>query len=84
MVLEMSDSEKLRVLVKEDSNFLTELTMSESLPNVDTTRIEGVALGSSGVLTLRSKDLSEPRAFLIELSIKESGYPAFLKQAFNS
>ena len=57
VVLEMSDSEKLRVLVKEDSNFLTELTMSESLPNVDTTRIEGVALGSSGTLTRRSKDL---------------------------
>ena len=83
-MLEMSDSEKLRVLVKEDSNFLTELTMSESLPNVDTTRIEGAALGSSGALTFRSKDLSEPRAFLIESSIKESGYPAFLKQAFNS
>ena len=83
-MLEMSDSEKLRVLVKEDSNFLTELTMSESLPKVDTTRIEGVAQGSSGALTLRFRDLSEPRAFLIESSIKESGYPAFLKQAFNS
>lgn len=83
-MLEMSDSEKLRVLVREDSNFLTELTMSESLPKVDTTRIEGVAQRSSGALTFRFRDLSEPRAFLIESSIKESGYPAFLKQAFSS
>ena len=45
MVSGMSDSEKLRVLFSEDSNFLTEFTISESLPKVDTTRIDGVAQG---------------------------------------
>ena len=43
MLSGMSDSEKLRVLFSEDSNFLTEFTISESLPKVDTTRIDGVA-----------------------------------------
>ena len=53
----MSDSEKLRVLFSEDSNFLTEFTISESLPKVDTTRIDGVAQGFWGNLAFRSKDL---------------------------
>ena len=75
----MSDSEKLRVLVSEDSNFRTEFTMSLSLPKVDTTRIDGAAqFCSSGCFTLRSNDLSDPRAFLMALSIKELGYPADL------
>ena len=80
----MSDSEKLRVLFSEDSNFLTEFTISESLPKVDTTRIDGVAQGFWGNLAFRSKDRSEFKAFLMELSIKESGYPAFLKHTFSS
>ena len=70
----MSDSEKLLILFKADSNFLTDPTMSKSLSNVDTTRIDGFThLVSIGFFPLRSRDLSEFRAFLIELSIKESG-----------
>ena len=56
----MSDSEKLLVLVSEDSNFRTEFTMSLSLPKVDTTLIDGVAqFRSTGCFTLRSNDLSD-------------------------
>ena len=59
--------------------------MSVSLPKVETTLIEGVVCGSStGFCDLRSKDLSELSAFLIEGSIKLSGYPAFLKQFLSS
>ena len=81
----ISDSEKLLVLFNACPNFLTDPTRSESLPNVETTRIDGVAqLVSLGLCPFRSRDLSELRAFLIELSTKESGYPAFLKQALSS
>jgi len=81
----ISDSEKLLVLIRTDSNFFTEPTMSESLPYVDTTRIDGAVQRSSWLLRiLRSRDLSELRAFLTELSIRESGYPAFWKHFLSS
>ena len=80
-----SDSEKLLVLIRADSNFFTDPTMSESLPNVDTTRIDGAVLLFSWLFrTFRSKDLSELKAFLTELSIRELGYPAFWKHFLSS
>ena len=77
-----SDKLKLLVLDKAVSNCLTDLTMSLSLPNVDTTRILG-ALGVSSVdavVALRSRDRSDRRTLLLMLLIMARGYPAFLKQ----
>ena len=51
----ISDSEKLRVFFSASSNFLVELTMSESLPNVETIRIDGGSvLGATAWSALRS------------------------------
>ena len=46
LISDVSDSEKIMVLESDAANFLTVLTMSISLPKVDTTLIDGVA-GSS-------------------------------------
>ena len=53
----------LRPLVSEDSDFLTEFAVSKSLPKIETTRIDGVEIWSTGGLTLWSKDLSDRKIF---------------------
>ena len=82
----MSDSEKLRVLDNDVSNFLTELTMSASLPKVETILIDGAGhFSSTCVLSaFLFKLRSELRALIMMFSIKELGYPAFLKQLHSS
>ena len=53
----------LGALVSEDSDFLTEFTVSKSLPKIKTTRIDGVEIWSIGGWTLWSEDLSDQKIF---------------------
>ena len=82
---ETSDSEKLLVLDKDEANLFTDLTRSISLPNVETTLIDGVAHYSTCVLSdFLFRHRSEASAFCMMFFVKDSGYPAFLKQSHNS
>ena len=72
----MSDVLKARVLVRRGSNLRTDLTISSSLPNVETSLIVGDWPGTWVLdgLGLRSKDRLILRTFVAMSSTSLAGY----------